>query len=100
MQPLGREIEEVIKTDAETGKYKKYKMQGKQHGATDEQIAEQEAKAKEPNCKKISRVALPRVTVPSCCKVCDGPLTIGGPIWNQPIHNVEFAKRLIKVVRK
>lgn len=26
LQPLGREIEEVIKTDVNTGKYKKYKM--------------------------------------------------------------------------
>ena len=42
---------------------------------------------------------MPRITVPSCCKVCDGALTIGGPIWNQPIHDASFAKRLLKVVR-
>ena len=44
-------------------------------------------------------MALPRVEVPSACRVCDGPLTIGGPIWNKPIHNVDFCKRLMQVVR-
>ena len=53
----------------------------------------------DPNCKTKTRVALPRVEVPACCNVCDGQLTIGGPIWNQPIHNIDFVKRLIKVVR-
>jgi tRNA (guanine26-N2/guanine27-N2)-dimethyltransferase len=27
-------------------------------------------------------------------------LTIGGPIWNLPIHNVEFVKRLMTVTRE
>lgn len=31
--------------------------------------------------------------------MCDGPLTIGGPIWNKPIHDVNFVKRIMKVVR-
>lgn len=25
---------------------------------------------------------------------------MGGPIWNQPIHDVEFVKRLFKVARE
>jgi tRNA (guanine26-N2/guanine27-N2)-dimethyltransferase len=29
LQPLGREVTEIIKTDVKTGKYKKYKQQGK-----------------------------------------------------------------------
>ena len=72
-------------------KTKKYKHSGKVPAG------EEEEEAKETSLQ--SRVALPRVTVPQCCKVCDGALTIGGPIWTAPIHDVDYVKRLIKVVR-
>ena len=45
-------------------------------------------------------MALPKVTVPSCCRVCDGPLVIGGPIWNKKLHNIDFVKRLMAVVKE
>jgi RNase P/RNase MRP subunit p29 len=31
---------------------------------------------------KRSRYIIPKVSVPHSCRVCDGPLIIGGPIWN------------------
>lgn len=40
-----------------------------------------------------------KVTAPRECLVCDGFLSIGGPIWNQKLHNVDFLKRISKVVR-
>lgn len=46
------------------------------------------------------KVAAARITVPFRCKVCDGNLVIGGPIWNPRMHDVEFCKRLAKVVRE
>lgn len=48
--------------------------------------------------RKSKKVLLPRIIVPSECRVCDGALTMGGPIWNQPIHDVELVRRLLPVV--
>jgi tRNA G26 N,N-dimethylase Trm1 len=31
--------------------------------------------------------------------VCDGPLVMGGPIWNKKIHDAGFVKRLLEVAR-
>ena len=45
-------------------------------------------------------MALTRVDVPAQCKVCDGHLTIGGPIWNKPLHNIDLVKRIMGVVRE
>jgi tRNA (guanine26-N2/guanine27-N2)-dimethyltransferase len=42
---------------------------------------------------------LPQFKLPSCCIVCDGALVMGGPIWNDKIHNVDFVKRLLESVR-
>ena len=38
--------------------------------------------------------------MPALCKVCDGHLTIGGPIWNKPLHNIDLVKRIMGVVRE
>jgi len=38
--------------------------------------------------------------VPQCCKVCDGALTIGGPIWTDPIHNVDFIKKFLPIIEE
>lgn len=37
--------------------------------------------------------------VPHRCAVCDGPLIMGGPIWNREIHNATFVKRLLDSAR-
>lgn len=79
---------EIVKEN-DAGQKKKYKQQHK------DKPEEEELKEGE----KKTRTGLPRVTVPPICKVCDGPLTIGGPIWNHPIHDAEFAKRLMKAAR-
>lgn len=34
--------------------------------------------------------------VPVVCGNCQSRLTIGGPIWNKPIHDAAFAKRLLQ----
>ena len=38
--------------------------------------------------------------VPSACGSCGSNLTIGGPIWNQPIHNTDFVRRLLANAEK
>jgi len=38
--------------------------------------------------------------IPNVCGTCDSQLTIGGPIWNQPLHNVDFVKRLLENANK
>ena len=48
--------------------------------------------------KYNSYVAPPRMVVPQCCKVCDGALTIGGPIWTDPIHNIDFIKKFLPII--
>lgn len=40
------------------------------------------------------------MTVPNRCTICDGPLSMGGPIWNQKIHDISFVQRLLDVARK
>lgn len=32
--------------------------------------------------------------------MCEGPLIMGGPIWNKRIHSIDFVKRLLEVARK
>lgn len=39
-------------------------------------------------------------SVPSVCGNCNSKLTIGGPIWNKPIHDVTFARRLLERAEK
>ena len=36
--------------------------------------------------------------VPSKCGVCGGQLVIGGPIWNDKLHNLDFVKKLYEKV--
>lgn len=94
-QAQGRELVEVHEK-AENGKVKKYKHQGKPNENNEESEKEEE----KGDNKVVHKVCVPRVTVPAQCTVCDGPLTIGGPIWNQPLHDVDFVKRLMKTVRE
>jgi len=35
-----------------------------------------------------------RIETPRECGNCGSPLMIGGPIWNKPIHNLEFVRSL------
>ena len=36
--------------------------------------------------------------VPDKCLTCGNSLIVGGPIWSDKIHNVEFVQRLLKSV--
>lgn len=47
----------------------------------------------------MNKFSLTRHTAPSMCRVCDGPLIMGGPIWNKPLHKIEFVKSLIESLR-
>lgn len=59
----------------------------------------EETKA-DPVKSQRDKYQLAKVTVPNQCRVCSGPLVIGGPIWNDKIHNIDFVKRLLEVARK
>lgn len=102
LQPMGREIHQTIVKDEATGKTKKYKHAGKaQKKAEDKEEIKngKEEEQKNPN-KETMKVGLGRAMTPACCNVCGGQLFIGGPIWNRPIHNVEFAQRVLKTVKE
>lgn len=45
------------------------------------------------------KFSVAKFEVPSKCYTCDGTLQMGGPIWNQKIHDIDFVKRLIDVAR-
>ena len=103
---MGREIHQTLVKDEKTGKIKKYKHAGKPQGKAQQKAEEKEElkkgneeEEKNPN-KETMKVGLGRVETPKCCNVCDGQLFIGGPIWNRPIHNVEFAQRVLKTVKE
>lgn len=36
--------------------------------------------------------------VPTKCNVCDSNLQLGGPIWSEPIHNIQFVTRLLNSI--
>ncbi len=40
------------------------------------------------------KIVVGRNEVPACCGTCNGPLQIGGPIWHDKIHNIEFVKKM------
>ena len=65
-------------------------------------VVEEEKKGGEDdNSKQKSmRIRCALTNVPTVCGTCDSRLTIGGPIWNQPIHKVNFAKRLLARAEK
>ena len=64
-------------------------------GAAGQKVVEEEKKEETPAANKPMRLRTAMSKVPSACGSCGSQLTIGGPIWNKPIHNVSFAKRLL-----
>lgn len=50
------------------------------------------------NKKGPAKVATPRVVVPASCNACEGDFTIGGPIWQVPMHDIDFVERLLEAV--
>lgn len=91
LQPMGREQVQKSKKD---GAQKKYKKQDKEAEDKDQII---ECIKNEPTIE--TKIAAAKITVPFVCATCDANLIIGGPIWNQKMHEVEFCKRLQKVVK-
>lgn len=43
-----------------------------------------------------TRIINARSEVPSECGTCGGTLLVGGPIWNERIHNLAFVERMLK----
>ncbi len=43
---------------------------------------------------KTEKIVCAKTDVPSKCGVCGSPLIIGGPIWHDRIHNIDFVKAL------
>ena len=48
----------------------------------DDSIEDDGEEVKVGDKKYRNKYSLAKVTVPHQCKVCDGPLVMGGPIWN------------------
>ena len=63
--------------------------------AAAEQVDEEKKEETTPASVKPMRYRTAMTSVPSSCGSCGSNLTIGGPIWNSPIHNVSFAERLL-----
>ena len=95
-------IEETTYDESGKRKLKKKHAAAHTHHKAEKKIdeeQEQEEEHKGDSTKVKDKFKLPHVRVPTSCKVCDGPLVQGGPIWNRPIHDVTFVKRLFESVR-
>jgi tRNA (guanine26-N2/guanine27-N2)-dimethyltransferase len=68
--------------------------------AEEEEKDEEGVAASGGNSKVKDKYRLPLFKIPSSCKVCDGPLIMGGPIWSEPIHDLTFVTRLLEATRK
>eukprot|EP00347_Sterkiella_histriomuscorum_P008091 403346405 len=97
--PFGVHMEQEIKRDE-----KGHVIDKKTHKKGGSQYEEHRKKDKEEEIKGESKIIdkyqISRLTVPNRCTVCEGPIAMGGPIWNQKIHDVNFAQRLLEVSRK
>jgi tRNA (guanine26-N2/guanine27-N2)-dimethyltransferase len=51
-----------------------------------------------PNNPPVYSYKPPSATVPQHCPECGSACKIGGPIWNAPIHDVDFARACLKDV--
>lgn len=40
------------------------------------------------------KIVCGRTEVPSTCGTCGSKLMIGGPIWHDPIHNIDFVRKM------
>ena len=100
---MGVHCTEEITFDVETGRKKSRKKHQENARKTEDEEAHpdgEEEELKEGESKKIrEKYTLPQVKVPHECTVCEGPLVMGGPIWNREIHDVEFVKRLLESAR-
>ena len=56
------------------------------HTTTIEETKEEVNHLKEVKCAKND--------VPSKCGTCSSHLKIGGPIWSEKIHNIDFVKAM------
>ena len=50
--------------------------------------------------KVVDKFQVARMSLPNRCTTCEGPLALGGPIWNGKIHDIDFVQRLLDVARK
>jgi tRNA (guanine26-N2/guanine27-N2)-dimethyltransferase len=104
LHPMGIHCVEEITFDTETGRKKSRKKHSvaAANKTEDEEALDNggEEELKEGEATKIrDKYTLPQIKVPHKCTVCDGPLVMGGPIWNREIHNVDFVKRLLESAR-
>lgn len=112
LQPVGYHMLEEALIDNESGRRKatkktdKAKIAQDAHKASVLQQEVQEGAGAEEEQKEGATVEakekykLKPITVPHRCTACDGPLVMGGPIWNAPIHNIDFVKRLLESTRQ
>ena len=101
LQPMGEAV--PVREKKKVSKAERKAMKKSMGAAAAEEEIKEETKqpmAQEGNMAGKVQYRTARVEVPSSCTVCDSKLTIGGPIWNQPIHNVDFVRRLLVSAEK
>jgi len=102
MQPFGVHMQQEVVTDEKGTVLSKKSKKWQKPPAQDEEekvLKQEEEDDTGKSTKTREKYQLSRLSVPSRCTICDGPLTMGGPIWNQKIHDLDFAQRLLDVAR-
>lgn len=93
LHPYGIHTFEETTFDKDGKKTKRHVVTKKAEAAKEEEGDEEE------KTSTRERYHLPKFRIPHQCSVCDGPLIMGGPIWNEPIYNIDFVKRLLASTR-
>lgn len=77
-----------FKEEKATSKRREKKLAAKEEKVLGKEIPE----------AQTDKIVTARHTVPNQCGNCGDRLTIGGPIWHEPIHNLDFVKRMYDFV--
>ena len=77
-------------------KRREQKFLDKEAAAQENKTEEIKEAHKESKERKNERIVVAKSEVPCKCGVCGSDLVIGGPIWNDKIHNIDFVKSLYK----
>jgi tRNA (guanine26-N2/guanine27-N2)-dimethyltransferase len=92
LQRLGIHTKETIsvKGGAETvSARRREKKAGLKEGHNQAEVEKEEVKQTE-----FEKIVCAKNEVPQKCGTCGSPLMIGGPIWNDKIHDIDFVKKM------
>jgi tRNA G26 N,N-dimethylase Trm1 len=92
LQRLGIYTKETVSvktaTDTVSGR-RREKKAGLKQGDVPAELEKEEIKQTE-----LEKIVCAKNEVPQKCGNCGSPLTIGGPIWNDKIHDIDFIKKM------